>query len=623
MKKFKKSDGKKGGLMYDLLNIVCIRMANNSRSTTNSYLEKQIFTSSRSLYEQIYSKNKGEMNYKAEHALRNYMKRSIYRATPYRLLSSFKFLDIKASNSMLKNYISINNNFKVYTNIDSLWLKNYISSLKINNLGHLLFKCNENVINITEIYIYNEWNSSKKILKTSNNIIITEILNFTKSPKSYKEISNHLNHLFASISKNVVECILIELLKTELLLTNLDQKIYYHNFQALDRFLKEESLNYNKHTHNIIIKNINKINTTVDKLDINIIKEIEKCLKSIAESSSYLNFDTESNINHFNIDMNRIKKDFNSFVKFIQKYASRKDYDKRYRADVLFLLDRFGDGIVKFTDFYSDYTQVRQKHLYMANNYDDIFLYLKKEISILSEISKLQRSQSIDLSHLKLNNFDENKKYSPSFHLSVNIFSKDGKTLKYNLSDYICKNGIAKSEGRLSYINKNIYSNLRYIDESIFKMNNLKTISINYFPKNPYFINIMKDFCESEYSFSMNSWAKNDEFDIENLYIKVIDGKIFLLEVKNSNIEIVSFNQYNVANALDLAPELVKDLLYWSDNYFADSYSLFYDLQSIRNNHIVFPEIKYENITLFPKSWILNLMIENKLKKNLLSKNYL
>ncbi|HEC2153989.1 TPA: hypothetical protein R1908_002109 [Staphylococcus delphini] len=110
--------------MYDLLNIMCVRMANNSSSSTNSFLKKQIFTSSRSLYEQIYSKNKGEMNYKAEHALRNYMKRSIYRATPYRLVSSFKFLDIKASNSMPQNYISINNNFKVYANIDSLWLKN-------------------------------------------------------------------------------------------------------------------------------------------------------------------------------------------------------------------------------------------------------------------------------------------------------------------------------------------------------------------------------------------------------------------------------------------------------------------------------------------------------------------
>ncbi|MFK2796441.1 MULTISPECIES: lantibiotic dehydratase [Bacillus cereus group] len=604
--------------MYKMIPYTKVRTVNQptSKSIHDSWLDKKLFTGSRSLYDQL---QRNENLQKATIAKRKYINRSRYRATPFGLFSSVKLCEMSEVSNP-KNQMIIQNDYKVYTSIDSEWIHKFISNTKSENLDKLAVYWNNNVIYQNSNYIYNTWTPDDKKKFSSNKIHVNNLIECirdnSKNFLTLEELSEKLeknnniplpNHILLSVVKQLV--------KGGYLITDIDNLTFVQNFELLIRYLKKKKYSFPEDTISKAKNMIKRLNCPVNDFNLDTVNELEELLSSIIVSKHYLRYDSETNVVNLDLDKKMIEESVLPLINFLSSYAIRVPLSERYQADVHFFKEKYGNAKVKFPEFYKNYQLVRENNRSLESKTSNLESKIRTQLlAFISTASKLN-SIEIDISKLCFKKMKIEGEMPPTIQTCFHLGVENDKT-SFSLTPYGGNNGLGRLEGRFSYINPEYFTMVKDIERNKHLEANTEIITVKYMPKEHHYYNIMNDCYEGNFNLQFGTAENHKSLSLENLFIGVQDNKLTFFSCLNGNEKIVKFEQYNVSNIEHFSPHVLNDLLFWSSNYYSNLMSLIFDIQKLRKDFIYFPRVHFKGLELFPQSWLIKNYLEDGLQKD-------
>jgi len=604
-------------IMYKMIPYTNVRTANQPTNELieDRWFDKKLFTSSRSLYHQL---QRNENLQKATMAKSKYINRSRYRATPFGLFSSVSFGKI-AEGDHPKNQMMIQNEYKVYTSIDSEWVSKFITHVKMENLSNLKVQWNANVIYQNSNFLYNNWTLDDKKKFSSNKIqvnnLIEAIKDQSKSFISLSELSEKLaEHHHILLPPTILTSIVKQLVKGGYLITDLDDLTFIRDFDRLIQYLEDKNYLFPKETIYKVRELMKSLNQSINHFHLETVIELEERLASITTSKHYLRFDSETNVLNLDLDKKGIEESIIPFVNFLSSYAVRVPLSERYQADVLFFKEKFGNTKVRFLDFYRNYQLVREKNRSLESKLSPLEEKMKTQLIALISTAEKLNVKEIDVSKLSFEEVKIEREIPPTVQTCFHVESVDGK-LFFSLTPYAGNNGLGRLEGRFSYIDSDYFTTTKNIEKSKLLEANTEVVTVKYMPKNHHYYNIMTDCDEGHLNLQFGA-AENDlSISLEDLFISIQDHKLTLSTWIDGTEKIVKFEQYNVANTEYFSPHILQDLIFWSNQYYSSFMSFINDVQRIRKDFIYFPKIEFNGIELSPQSWLIKNYLGDALSK--------
>jgi thiopeptide-type bacteriocin biosynthesis protein len=604
--------------MYEMMPYTNVRTANQTtdKAIFDSWFDKKLFISSSSLYHQL---QKNDNFHKATLAKRKYKNRSRYRATPFGLFSSVSFNKMDEKNNT-RNQMIIQNDFNVYTSVDSEWISKFISTIKIENLDSLQINWNSNVVYQNSNFIYNNWTSDDNKKFNTNKIhinnLIEAIRDSSKKALSLEELSKKLaerNNIL--LPSKILLSVVKQLVLGGYLITDLDNLTFIQNFNLLIQYLEEKHYTFPKATITKVRNLISNLNNSISNFNIDTVIELEELLSSIIISQNYLRFDSETKVINLDLNKSAIEKSVLPLINFLSSYAIRVPLSDRYQADVHFFKEKYGNTKVKFLDFYKSYQLVREKNSSLESTTSDLEKKLKTQLLALTSTAAKLNSEWIDVANLSFEDAKIESEIPPTIQTCFYVENNDEK-LKLLLTPYAGNNGLGRLEGRFSYLDQEYFTLTKNIERRKFLEANTEVVTVKYMPKNQHYYNIMNDCYVGNLNLQFGTTEDNQSVSLEQLFISIQNNKLTLSALIDGTEKIVKFEQYNVSNIEHFSPHILNDLLFWSHYYYSNIMSLLFDIQKIRKDFIHFPKILFKEIELFPQSWLIKNYMENKLSQD-------
>lgn len=602
--------------MYKILDFLTMRTANFcvNEKIIDEFIDEKIFSASRTLYESMKKQGSGD---KIGKSVKKYQNRARYRTTPFGLFSSVSFQK-KICNSNL-NKIIIDKNFYAFCKIHPEWIFNVVTKIKKSKFSLLTFQWNKNIVKKTKFEFYNNWpieaGSHIEHIKIPYNKIIDLISDFTSEEIKYEFLIKQLNDYFENkISNNVYSEIVKFLISNNFLLTNLDKIIYYKNIRELVNCLKKNLDSLYVPEIEDLIKSLKNLNNIVSQINIKDIECLERKMEQIAKSNNYVYFDSLTNISEFHINYEETEDQLQPLFSFLNLYTCKVPFRSRYTKDLTFFYEEFGDVKVKFSIFYEKYLKVRQVNCNLAVEENGIAKYIFNK---LIEHMQINGDKEFNMADLEKNiaqqkTYANDSSYSFQFHCFINRYENN--QLLFTCAPAKGNNGIGRSEGRFSYIDREYFEELKKKDRKIYNKANVDIVTLNYMPLEVKNLVLMNEIYDNE-KININFMNDNMDLKLENVYIGVENNRLIFYYRHQNEFKVVSFERYDLINIFGLAPKMVEDMIFWSKNYYNDIFKFFNDFNEIRKKLTILPTIKYKDIILFNKTWIVRLDMENKKNK--------
>jgi len=603
--------------MYEMMPYTNVRSANQSTNENiiDNWFDKKLFTSSSSLYHQL---QKNENLHKATLAKRKYKNRSRYRATPFGLFSSVSFNNMDKKNKS-RNQMIIQNDFKIYTNVDSEWISKFISTIKTENLGNLQISWNSNVVYQNSNFLYNNWTSDDKKKFNTNKIhlnnLIEAIRDNSRNSLTLGELSEKLEeHNSIFLPSKILLSVVKQLVQGGYLITDLDNLTFIQNFELLIQYLEEKNYTFPKDIITKVKNLIRNLNNSISSFNIDNVNELKELLSSINLSESYLRYDSETKVINLDLDKSTIEKSVLPLVNFLSTYSMRLPLSDRYHADVHFFKENYGNTKVKFLDFYKNYQLVRETNSSLERKTSDLERTMKTQLLALASTAAKLNFKGIDIANLNFENAKIEREIPPAIQTCFYVERNDD-TVKLSLTPYAGNNGLGRLEGRFSYIDPEYFTMTKNIERRKMLEANTEVVTVKYMPKNQHYYNIMNDCYKGNLNLQFGTTEDHQSLSLEHLFISIQDNKLTLSALIDGTEKIVKFEQYNVSNIEHFSPHVLNDLLFWSNNYYSNIMSLLFDIQKIRKDFIHFPKIHFKEIELAPQSWLIKNYLGDKLSQ--------
>lgn len=324
-------------------------------------------------------------------------------------------------------------------------------------------------------------------------------------------------------------------------------------------------------------------------------------MQKVVESNNYIYLESQVNFKKFEISINEIENMIQPLVRLMSSYAKKKKLSSRYMRDVNFFLEEFGITKVKFIDFYEKFDRTRKFNIRGEEKKDECYEMLRNKFI---EHIQMNGQESFDISVIEK---DIQQMTSNSMEASICFqlyffLCRYNDRIKLIFSPLTGNNGLGRMEGRFEYMNLNYSSYLHSVERNIYKDANIEEILIQFFPQNSRNVLLMNSDNNIE-NITMGLYDNELSLDLNNVYISVDNNRFLFHYYKNGFFKNILFTRYDLVNIYKLAPTMVEDILFWSKNYFNDIFKVFDDLDKMRKEFNIIPEITYHDIIIFNKSW--------------------
>lgn len=348
--------------------------------------------------------------------------------------------------------------------------------------------------------------------------------------------------------------------------------------------------------------------------------DLEEKISFSSENKDYFSYSSETNIQDISICKLDIEKKLIPFWELLQVYAERVPNSKRYTKDVSYFLEKYGDTKVNFLDFYEEYLLIRNYNLSEDIQEYDIKKFLR--LKIIQHL-QLNPSEEFDLFPLikEFEKYPQCKEAPLTFQSVFTIFKDNSNNLKLLLAPFEGTSGIGRIEGRFSFMDESSFEEIKKAEQAVFELAQIQIISIKYLPQNLKYYDIMNNDISKDENFQYSLIGGENTIQLQDIFIGCQDNKITFYHIKNGKQQIVNFVQYNVSNINKLGPQILQDLIYWSNEYYTDIFHLIKDIRDIRREFVFFPKITCKGTILFQRSFMPNILSNNRQNKSQFKKN--
>lgn len=570
---------------------------NNFQKYIEKYMEKEIKYASYSLYN-CYFINK-KCDYKISQALLKYAIRSSTRTTPYSLLAG-------VLNGHFSNHENFDlSNIKFHLKVDLEWLFNIIPYLEKEIDNNLFIIKNPNIL-IEEERIINYWttcfysdnNFNNKNIVINNTNAVKLILEYCTNYIKKSDLISRVNQEYPNIPSLTIKKLVNQLLKFEILISNLRCSLVNNNYLFSIINIIEAS-KYNTKTGNLLkylSKNIDHINNMQDLSNVD---KLKTKMMTIYNSSNYFHIDLFSE-NIITLPHN-IKKDIDEYLLFLLYFSKTKNIYTRY---VTKFIDKYGNSFVPINIVLDKETGIG-----LPDNSDIIHTQENYVCQlILDKIIDAPNNKIIDL-YDKSHDYNLNNDISIEAELSLFVL-KENNNYQYIASPMIGSNNLNESYGRFSYLFTN---NLHE------KNQNIDHVEITYIPKKARIANVLNCQSDSRYILSYgidNQFNEKQQINLSDILISV-KNDIFVFINKKTGKEI-KFTFTNKTNSIFMPKDL--HFLITASNNKRSILGVYDDIYKLKQEVFYLPEIRFKNIIISPRCWNINKILSKNI--NLSSFNH-
>lgn len=583
---------------YDFYSVELIKKIETIISDVkNNYMEN-ILVSSQRLYKAISNKYNSK---NLETSIYKYLLRSSVRSTPYGINAGVGLGNFNVEN----NFILIKDN-KKRARVDVEWLVHVIKICE-KKLGYDLYVTHTNCYYTSSnrlkkyydsCYVRDE-KSGDYGSSIRNTNLVKAILNLTNNYIKIYDLLDELTIKFGEENRNKIYNIIMDLLESEFLTSNLKINLLSNNpykklLSILDRYNFSDEIFSKLKEIDELIEKYNNLRIGTGEVEYLII--IEK-MKEVYDVENYLQVDM---YNESKITLNEeIKKEIEEFANFLISRCINETYNN--------YIDRFrefyGEQAVRVIDVLDP-----EKGLgFPTIDGENTQKYMEWWLTILLNYVVNNDRDYVDFAGIKDEfpfkyNYEE-LKYPLSFELSLYLVNENGAT-KYIISPMLGSEAKWKSFGRFDYL----------FDESLIqndllnKKNGFKDVEITFYPTKSHEANVsICKFNKSSYM-ELNTSEQisgKEKINLSDVYM-YIDKNSRISFVQGSTNEILNFSTTN-KYITDAFPKILKMLVEVEKKQKLCFESFFYALFKVIGNlsgHI--PEIRYKNFIISQECWKLD-----------------
>ena len=564
----------------------------------NNYMEN-ILVSSQRLYKAVSnnfnSKDRDISVYK-------YLLRSSVRSTPYGINAG-----VGLGNFDLENNFILTKDNRKKARVDIEWLIHVIKMCE-KKLSYDLYVTHTNCYyrssNRLKKYYDSCYVKDEKRSDNGSSIretnLVKAILNLTNKYIKIYDLLDELTVKFGEENKNKIYNVIIDLLKSEFLTSNLKINLLSNNpYKKLLCILDKYNF-----SDEIFLK-LKEIDELIDKYnnlkigtgEIEYLNIIEK-MKEVYEVENYLQVDM---YNESKITLNEVmKKEIEEFANFFISRCINETYNNyvdRFR-------ELYGEQAVRVIDVLDP-----EKGLgFPTVDGENTQKYMEWWLTILlNHVVNNDNRKYVDFADIKDEfpfkyNYEE-LKFPLSFELGLYLLYENGET-RYIISPMLGSEIKWKSFGRFDYL----------FDESLIqndllnKKSGFKDVEITFYPTKSHEANVsICKFNKSSYM-ELNTSEQisgKEKIDLDDVYM-YIDKNSRISFVQGSTNEILNFSTTN-KYITDAFPKILKSLVEVEKKQKLCFESFFYALFKVVGNlsgHI--PEIRYKNFIISQECWKLD-----------------
>lgn len=554
----------------------------NFKKYINENMKNEIKFSSQSLYYNYFIEKK--YNNKIKESLFKYGIRATTRTTPYSLLAGVMRGYFNEKEQL--DFSKINFHIRV----DMEWLLNVIPILEKDINNELFIIVNPNIL-IEKERIINNWstcffsddNFDNENIVINNTKAVKIIFQYCKEFIRKSELVYYVQQYYPQISKKIIERFIDELLKYEILISNLHYSLvnvdYLNNIAQTIR-----SSNYTTENTEIVLDIKQKIDYINSSQDLEICEELENNMKNIFNSSNYFHMDLYSQ-NKICLSK-KIQEDIKEYYTFLLYFSKLKNIYGNYMNK---FIDKYGYSFVPANIVLDD-----DIGLGIPDEKD--FMYVQEHSFDTYLLNKL------------INNFDES---SIDIYDDLPIYNSDNVSSEGEIALFVLK-----SNDKYEYVvspmigsdkNDESYGRFRYLFSDIIQETNRNKdyVEITYMPKKARIANVLNCQSKSNYILSYgsgNCTSSMNRINLSDILISVKNNH-FIFVNKLTNKEI-NFTYNNKTNILFMPKEL--HFLLTASNNKKSILTFYNELYDLKNKMYYLPEIRFKNFIISPRCWNIN-----------------
>lgn len=536
--------------------------------------------------------------------------RSTYRAVPFGMFSAIKlgiFLD--EDNLLLLNDSDFQSKAKVNIEISNLWLKEVVKLIEsdIELIRDLEIKKTAFVSELNEEYvIFDAYSnpSNEKQTRIKKTKMLQFILEQLKFKKTVSELIIDIKNKFTVVNMDALSSYLLNLIELKLIIVVL----FDETARPKDKLDKIIKIKHNKKTSDLkclekiyeLTYSSNNDFSVTDEHSVNLlIDEIVKLQKKIVKSESYIYLNTyDTHIHYLNYNEKKEIERASNIMYFFTQTTSFKNYIDKYIK--YFYEQADSQKEIKVVDLINETHELKSDHSDYIEE-DEVFELLYKKI-----LYSLYIKKDVYLKDEDIETIYSLRKEESAFD-SVLEFELIWKIRKNNFGNiYIFNpNSIGTQKGAyLARFEHLFEKNASYVtDDFYFQMmsNKAKFVKLKQLP------NVKKtaDLIESGKNFRNLSYidfteTNNESIDFSDLYAKVHDEKLYVIDKKDDKVVIpLQINQINAP----MIHNRLYNLIYFTRPQFFEVRTDFLS-RLVHLNHYT-PRIQYKNIVILKKHWII------------------